>query len=178
MTSGSRSEKVRIRKYKDSDYNACRSLWVELVQYHVDIYNTRFGRGGDLGIGFDEYLINPDRRGTWVAESDGQTIGLVGLVVSGPEHGEIEPMVVSEKFRGKGVSRLLMNRVVAAAKKAGVRFLSINPGARNKQAFSAYVKLGFKNVWTVQLIRELNPPPERKIRWLPGLKIHDNELGY
>jgi hypothetical protein len=52
----------------------------------------------------------------------------------------------------------------------------VQPGARNKTAFNTYVKLGFKNIWTVQLIQELNPPG-RPIKWLPGIKIHDNELG-
>jgi GNAT superfamily N-acetyltransferase len=178
MTSSSGSGKVKIRKYRDTDYKVGRELWVELVQYHMDIYKTAFSSGSQMGHGFDEYLKNPDRRGTWVAESDGQVIGLGGLLVSGTEHGEVEPMVVAEKFRGKGVSRALMNRIVAEAEKAGVRFLSVRPGARNKRAISAYFKLGFKNVWTVQLIRELNPPPGRKIRWLPGLKIHDINLSY
>ena len=178
MTSKSRSEKVKVRKYKDTDYKVGRALWVELVQYHMDIYKTDFTSGRQIGQGFDEYLKNPDRKGTWVAEYEGQVIGLGGLLVHGPEHGEVEPMVVSEKHRGEGISRLLMDRIVAEAEKAGVRFLSIHPGVRNKQALSVYVKLGFKNVWTVQVIRELNPPPGRKIKWLPGLKIHDNELNY
>jgi GNAT superfamily N-acetyltransferase len=169
--------KIKIREYRDSDYEACHALWIELVQYHVDLYMCPELIGPEPGFGFKLYLDNPSRKGTWVAEVDGKVVGLSGLLVESPAHSELEPMIVSEKYRGIGISTALMQRVVAEAKKTGVWFIGVHPGARNTVAFNRYVKGGFNNIWTVGLIQELNPPG-CPIKWQPGIKIHDNELGY
>ena len=176
MSVNNKPDGVTIREYRDSDYDVCLSLWKELVQYHIELYKSRPLGGLDPGHGFKEYLDNPNRKGTWVAEIDGKVVGLSGLIVESPAHSDVEPMMVSEKYRGRGVSAALMKTVIAEAKKTGVWFLSVQPGARNKAAFNTYVRLGFRNVWTVQLIQELNPPQGGGIKWQPGLKIHDNEL--
>jgi GNAT superfamily N-acetyltransferase len=176
MPAKNKSEKIVIREYRDSDFDVCLSLWKELAQYHVELYECPELMGPDPGHGFKEYIVNPARKGTWVAEIDGKVVGFSGLLIESPAHSDLEPMIVSEKYRNRGVSAALMKKVVAEAKKSGVWFLSVQPGARNKTAFDTYVKLGFRNIWTVQLIQELNPPG-RPIKWLPGIKIHDNELG-
>jgi GNAT superfamily N-acetyltransferase len=176
MTSKSKSGKITIREYRDTDYDACLSLWKELSEYHVELYKCPEIGDPDPGQGLKGYLDNPTRKGTWVAEIDGKVVGFSGLLVESPAHSELEPMIVSEKYRGRGVSTALMQRVVTEAKKTGVWFISVHPGARNKVAFNRYVKGGFKNVFTVGLIQELNPPG-RPIKWLSGIKIHDTELG-
>jgi len=178
MSVDDRLNNIIIREYRDSDFEVCLSLWKGLVQYHIELYKSRPLGGPDPGLGFKEYLDNPNRKGTWVAEIDGKVVGLSGLIVESPAHSDVEPMMVSEEYRGRGVSAALMKRIVSEAKKAGVWFLSVQPGARNKAAFNTYVRLGFKNVWTVQLIRELNPPEGGGIKWLPGMQIHDNELSF
>ena len=173
-TDGELSDIV-IREYRDSDYPVCRELWAELVRYHQVLYQTLFSGSDDPGRGFDKYLKNPIRRGTWVAELYGNVVGMGGLYVESEAHGEVEPMIVSEKYRGKGIGGALMKQIVTEAEKTGTRFLSITPGARNEKSLSAFARMGFKNVWTVQLIRELKR--ESGIKWRPGLKIYDNELG-
>ena len=168
--------KLTIREYRDSDYEVCRELWAELVRYHKDLYDDFTLGGSDPGSRFDNYLNNPIRHGTWVAEIQEKIIGMGGLFIESHVHAEVEPMIVSQTYRGQGIGKALMREIVNAAEKAGVRFLSISPGARNADSLAAYVKMGFNSVWTVQLIRELKPEPG--IKWQPGLKIHDNELGY
>ena len=168
-------ELVVIREYRDSYYKVCRELWAELVRYHWVLYQMSVSGSDDPGRGFDEYLSNPMRHGTWVAEFEGRVVGLGGLFVESEMHSEVEPMIVSETYRGKGIGSALIKKIIAEAEKTGAHFLSIRPGARNKNSLSAFVKMGFRNLWTVQLIRELKTEPG--IKWLPGLKIHDNELG-
>ena len=176
MSTDSLRNKIKIREYQDSDFETCRSLWAELVEYHQCIYEADSLGGDDPGQGFERYMANPLRRGTWVAEINGKVVGLVGLLVESEEHSEVEPIVVSGPYRGQGIGGVLMRRVVAEAEKSGTRFLSIRPGVRNKNGLAAFTRLGFNRVWTVQLIRELKPTSIKK--WLPGLKIHDNELSY
>ena len=67
--------KIKVRDYHDSDYTTCRSLWKELTQRHVDIYEDPAIAGDDPGRGFNGYMNRSDRCGTWVAEVNGQVVG-------------------------------------------------------------------------------------------------------
>lgn len=165
-----------IRNYQKSDYEVCRSLWVELTQHHRDIYEDPSIGGDDPGHGFDGYLENPQCHGTWVAELGERVVAFGGLLLHSKEEGEVEPVVVSRPYRDKGIGTRLVEHVVEQAREIGVRFLSIRPVARNKRAISLYVRLGFSTVGAVQLFQDLSSSYDRK--WKPGIKILDNELRY
>ncbi|HEY31575.1 MAG TPA: GNAT family N-acetyltransferase [Dehalococcoidia bacterium] len=167
---------ITIRDYETRDYDACRSLWVELTQHHRDIYEDPSIGGDDPGHGFDEYLENPRRQSTWVAESEGQVVALAGLLLHSKEEGEVEPVVVSQPYRDRGIGTRLVEHVVKEAKEKGVRFLSIRPVARNERAISLYARLGFSTVGAVELLQDLSSSYDRK--WKPRIKILDNELRY
>jgi len=166
---------ITIRDYEIKDYDVCRSLWVELIQHHRDIYEDPFIGGDDPGHGFDRYLENPRRQGTWVAELGGQVVAFGGLLCNS-EEGEVEPVIVSQPYRDKGIGTRLVEHVVGEAKKKKVRFLYIRPVARNERAISLYVRLGFNTVGAVDLLQDLSSSYDRK--WKPGIKIFDNELRY
>src|ERR1700757_14335 len=99
------TSEIIVRDYAESDYGACRSLWAELTEYHRGIYGDPSIGGDDPGAGFDDYLAEPHRIGSWVAESRGLVIGLTGLLDRGPS-AEVEPVVVAESARHRGVGRL------------------------------------------------------------------------
>ena len=174
---------ITIRDYETKDYDVCRALWVELTQHHRDIYEDQSIGGDEPGGGFERYLTNPQRHGTWVAELKGQVVGLAGLLThSHPEEGntrmggEVEPVVVFQPYRDKGIGTKLVKHVMEQARKTGVRFLSIRPVARNERAISLYVRLGFSTVGAVELLQDLSSSYERK--WKSGIRILDNELRY
>ena len=48
--------------------------------------------------------------------------------------------------------------------------------ARNKDAISFFVKLGFNLMGQIELFQELSPSLERT--WKPGIAIHGKELRY
>ena len=56
----------------------------------------------------------PERVASWVAESGGRVVGLTGLLDRGTS-GEVEPVVVTDLFRGRRIGRLLIERVAAEA---------------------------------------------------------------
>ncbi|MBM4048528.1 MAG: GNAT family N-acetyltransferase, partial [Planctomycetes bacterium] len=129
---------IHVREYRAADYGACRSLWAELTERHRLIYGDASIGGDDPGAGIDEYLANPARKATWVAEADGAMVGLAGLIVRGKE-AEIEPVVVSSVYRSRGAGRALVRRAVEQAVHSGIRFLSVRPVARNAEAISFFV---------------------------------------
>jgi GNAT superfamily N-acetyltransferase len=169
---------IQIREYQNSDYDLSRALWGEMAQHHADIYEDPSIAGDDPGRGFDEYLSRIDRCGSWVAESDGQIVGLAGLIDTVGEEGvaEIEPVVVSVDSRRKGIGTQLVRRVRQEARNKGFRFLTVHPELRNERAFALYVRLCFNLVGHVELFQDLSPDSERT--WKPGIEILGKKLKY
>ncbi len=166
---------ILVRGYASSDYSACRSLWVELTEQHRRIYQDSSIGGDDPGSGFDSYLAVPERVASWVAESEGSIVGLTGLLDHGTS-GEVEPVVVTERFRGRGVGRRLIDRVVAEAVTRGYEYLAIRPVARNVDAIQRFFDAGFRTLGGhVDLTMDL---AERRHRWLDGAHLHGLDFQY
>ena len=164
-----------IREYRDTDYSACRDLWRQLTDRHRLIYGDPTIGGDDPGSGLDDYLANPDRRASWVSEINGSVVGLVGIIGSG-DGGEVEPVIVADGYRSRGVGRALVARAVSEARQLGIRFLSVQPVARNIEAMSFFIANGFDIVGHVDLFQDLQP--ERGREWKPGLALHGKQLRY
>jgi GNAT superfamily N-acetyltransferase len=166
---------VVVRSYADGDYDAGRSLWAELTEYHRGIYGDPSIGGDDPGAGFDDYLAEPHRIGSWVAESGGLVIGLTGLFDRGPS-GEVEPVVVAEAARNHGVARLLIGRVVEESRGRGYEYLAIRPVARNAAAIRRFHAARFTALGGhVDLTMDLAP---RRHEWLPGASLHGLDFDY
>ena len=167
--------KITIRKYQYSDINSCRDLWAELNQRHRDIYNDQNIGGKDPRSYFDTYINNEKLRGPWVAEVDGQIVGITGLLVEG-EEADVEPVIVSSKYRNFGIGKILIKHIVQEAKNYKVRFLSVKPVARNVEAISFFIDAGFNIIGQIDLFQDLSLNSKRE--WRTGITIHKNELKY
>jgi len=169
------TELIIVRDYAERDYDACRSLWAELTEYHRGIYGDPSIGGDDPGAGFDDYLAEPQRTGSWVAESRGQVVGLTGLFDRG-RSGEVEPVVVAEAARGQGIGRMLIGRAVEEARARGYEYLAIRPVARNVAAIQRFHAAGFRALGGhIDLTMDLAP---RRHEWLPGASLHGLDFDY
>lgn len=164
-----------IRNYQPRDYDMCRTLWEELTEHHREIYGDPRIGGDDPGQGFEEYLANPKRRASWVVEIQEQIVALAGLVVNG-EESEIELVVVSSCYRSKGIRTMLVRHVVEQARCMPVGYVKVRPVARNKEAISFFVRLGFDLLGQVELFQDFFRAPRSK--WETGISIHGHILGY
>jgi len=166
---------VSLRDYTGRDYDACRALWAELTAYHRRIYGDFAIGGDDPGSGFDDYLAEPRRVGSWVAEVHDSIIGLTGLINRGTS-GEVEPVVVAETARGQGIGRMLIGRVVEEAMARGFEYLAIRPVARNVAAVRRFHAAGFRTLGGhIDLTMDLAP---RRHEWLAGASLHDLDFDY
>ena len=159
---------VTVRSYRPSDHSAGRRLWSELTNQH----NRMYGEPAvDGGAGFEEYLTRLDLSGLWVADhADDGVIGLVGLIMRG-RAGEVEPIVVTTSHRHKGVGRLLLRHVAAAAKKRNMTALTISPASRNVDAIRSMHSAGYDVVSSFELTFDLNRSPHE---WQQeGLELHE-----
>ncbi len=164
-----------IRDYSDSDFSECRDLWVELTQHHREIYEDPTIGGGDPGSGFDDYIKHNNLRGLWVADAEGDIVGMTGLLSEGDEV-EIEPVVVSISHRSKGIGQMLIERALIEAKALGATFFNVRPVARNISAIEFFMKSGFNVMGRVELFQELKPESKRK--WRKGINLHGHSLRY
>jgi GNAT superfamily N-acetyltransferase len=166
---------IIVRDYAEGDYCACRSLWAELTMYHRSIYGDSSIGGDDPGAGFDGYLAESHRVGSWVAESHGRVVGLSGLLDRGAS-AEVEPVVVAETVRGQGIGRMLISRVADEARARRYEYLAIRPVARNVAAVRRFHAAGFRTLGGhIDLTMDLAP---RRHEWLAGASLHGLDFDY
>ena len=169
------TSEIVVRDYAESDYAACRTLWAELTEYHRSIYGDPSIGGDDPGAGFDDYLATSQRMGSWIAESRGRVVGLTGLFDRG-RSGEVEPVVVAEAARDRGIGRMLISRVIEEARARSYEYLAIRPVARNVAAVRRFHAAGFRTLGGhIDLTMDLAP---RRHEWLPGASLHGHDFDY
>jgi GNAT superfamily N-acetyltransferase len=171
---------IHIRLYTPADLHSCRSLWEELTQHHRDIYADPTIGGDEPGLFFDRHLAQIGAERIWVAVLDTQVVGLVGLMVDEREADEgvgvVEPIVVARSHQGQGIGQALLTYMVGEAKKSGMRFLSVKPVARNKEAISLYHTCGFQILGEIEMVMELQPSESNT--WKSGLEIFGHAFKY
>ena len=140
-----------IREYRTDDREQCRSLWHELTEWHREIYQDQNIGGKHPEDYFDKHLAKVGANNLWVAAHNAKVVGLVGLMSALYDEVEIEPLIVSRVYRGKGVGTQLVQAVVAEARRRGLRSLNVSPVARNVETIKFLYHLGFKNLGQIQL---------------------------
>ncbi len=161
-----------IRKYQQGDLEACRLLWIELVERHRMIYEDPTIGGENPETHFDRHLSKVGDENIWVAEMEGKVIGMVGLMRNHDD--EVEPLVVTSDYRSQGAGGALLEHAVAMARSMGIRFLSIKPVARNLEAISLFYRKGFDKLGHIEMVMDLQQ--EAGIVWRPGPEIDGHQF--
>jgi GNAT superfamily N-acetyltransferase len=151
---------AKIRHYRPADHDSCRRLWAELTTWHRRIYNDRRIGGSDPGRHFDVHLKEHGPKNVWVAEVDGEVVGMAGMI-PGKEGPELEPLIVSEKCRGRGIGRQLSEIAIQAARRQGASMLVVRPVARNDTAIRFFHEAGFDTLGHIEMFIDLTPAARR-----------------
>jgi GNAT superfamily N-acetyltransferase len=163
-----------IREYQPVDLEGCRELWRHLTQRHLDIYDDQTIGGDDPRPYFDEhYLTLPTFHKAWVADEDGDLVGLVGLLVDGDE-AELEPIVVRPTHRDKGVGALLAQRAIDEARSLGKKWINVRPVGRNVEAIRFFRREGFEVLGRL----ELSLPLSTDVEGRPETDVHGVSFRY
>jgi N-acetylglutamate synthase-like GNAT family acetyltransferase len=166
------TDKIVIRKYRPIDKESCRGLWRELTEWHRQLYEDPHIGGLHPEDYFDKHLKKVGADLLWVALIDYRVVGLVGLMVE-EEEAEVEPLIVSQPYRNRGIGRRLLETVIVEVRRLDVRFLSVKPVARNIETIKFVHKQGFKNIGQVELFMDLS-----KKQWKKGLNLFDLQFNF
>jgi len=81
----------------------------------------------------------------FVMREDGAPVGMGAIKRIGPDHGEIKSMHVLAELRGRGLARVLLDHLIAAARADGIAQLSLETGAQPSfgAARALYERAGF-----------------------------------
>lgn len=82
----------------------------------------------------------------WLAKAGEEIVGTVGILPEGHGIFELIKMCVAEKWRGKGISKLLMETCLQKVKELGGERIILFSNHQLKTALKLYEKYGFKNV--------------------------------
>jgi ribosomal protein S18 acetylase RimI-like enzyme len=86
------------------------------------------------------------RGGIWVAETGGSVVGCVALRPLADGAGEVKRMYVDAAWRGAGVGRALLERVIASARERGYGQLRLGTLRDMIAAQALYRSLGFVEI--------------------------------
>ena len=145
---------MSIRKGVESDIDGICALSNEINMEHYlnmpkDFLKPDGTNRDDL---YWKGFLEGDDSIVYVAEEDGVIVGAVSASVSSTAlvsfivpraRCQVETIVVTEKYRGKGFGRMLMSSVEAFAKEKGATDIRLDVMSFNSGAIEFYKELGF-----------------------------------
>jgi len=85
------------------------------------------------------------RRGeSYVAEADGEIVGVYVLLPTRPETVEIVNVAVAEPVQGRGIGKRLVHHAIQTAKLSGFKTIEIGTGNSSVGQLVLYQKCGFR----------------------------------
>lgn len=82
----------------------------------------------------------------YLASLEGTIIGTAALIKEGIGHFELAKMTVTPSFRGKGISKLLIEKCLDTAREAGAAKIILYSNSQLQTAISLYLQYGFQHV--------------------------------
>ena len=134
-------DQIEIIEYQEKYHQSFRELNLEwLDKYHLT-------ESHDLLVLNDPKGTILDRGGfIWLAKVGDEIIGSAALMNEGHGKFELAKMSVTETWRGKGISKMLIETCLQKAKEIGAKKLSLFSNHQLQTALKLYEKYGFKHV--------------------------------
>ena len=82
----------------------------------------------------------------FVIRQDGAPAGCGGIQLFGIEYGEVKRMYVRPACRGRGMGRMMLDRLAEHALEHGVTLLRLETGIHQREAIELYERYGFRRI--------------------------------
>ncbi len=143
-------KKPVIRKSNENDIISINKLFAELIKFE-----SRFSNNITSNIQIEgdyNYIFNDDKSILFVVELDNKIIGFIYAYekeldeVFINKEVFIEAIFILEKYRNKGIGKLLMKELEKWCYAKNIKYIDIDVMKNNKEALSLYGKIGYKEV--------------------------------
>lgn len=152
---------IKIRKFSDSDYNKIVCLVDDFQNYIVSIDQKKIVKPFDSKEDCKKYLDQliddtAKKKGAfYIAESQGEIVGFIQGIIDDNEdtlyslshksgaHGWIGEVYVDSSYRGQGIARLLIDKIILYFKEMNCSGVRLSIMANNENAHNVYSKIGF-----------------------------------
>jgi len=131
---------VSIRKFQPGDEASFRTLNEEWIVRHFVLEDKDREVLGDPV----KYILNPGGEIIFATVGE-QTVGCCALAPEGPGEYEVAKMAVTEAYRGKGIGRKILERVIAEARAMGATHLYLETNSK-LTASHLYESIGFRHL--------------------------------
>jgi ribosomal protein S18 acetylase RimI-like enzyme len=147
---------VVIRQATKADFDQVGRVFSEENRYHSEIVPGVIQVAEPIMTQewYSAVLDNPDRS-LWVAQVDEAVIGVVLVKeMTSPDdpifcqrkYAYVDEVVVAERFRGRGIGRLLMERAEQWAMERGLGEIELNVWEANQSAIGFYEGLSYETI--------------------------------
>ena len=142
-------EAPHIRLAEKRDIPRIVELYRELTITTSEVEHGRSPSLADYEQVFAEICSDPRQR-LLVAEQQGEVVGtIVLLVVPNLSHNAtpwafLENLIVTEKYRRRGLGRMLLQHAIELAKKSGCHMVELCSDVRRNEAHILYNSMGFE----------------------------------
>lgn len=92
-----------------------------------------------------KYILDPGGA-LIMAFQDGAAVGTCALLAMGGGSFEVAKMTVSERLRGQGIGKKLLEHVIESAREAGAKRLYLETNKKLATAIHVYESLGFRHL--------------------------------
>lgn len=157
---------VTIRLYQHGDAEAFRKLNEEWIAKYFRVEDQDLIQLGD-----PESTILAAGGQIVMAVAGEETIGCCALISAHPGVFEVAKMAVSERFRGHGIGRKLLEQTIAKAKTMGAHTLELASNWKLANAVHLYESLGFRHLPP----ERIEPSPYRRANVFMELRLSDPE---
>jgi ribosomal protein S18 acetylase RimI-like enzyme len=126
---------MHVRPVTDEDRLPLARLYAAIAEERIYI-------GGEPPVDIEKRAASYKLDGFFLAEADGEIVGMLSVYPSYHGFGEVG-MSVAKEWRGRGVGSALMEQAIAFARERGLHKLSLDVFAHNEAAIKLYKKHGF-----------------------------------
>lgn len=133
---------ARIRRFRKADARAVRRL-VEAVLREHGLWRSHIPFMSDL-----EDVARAYRRpGDFlVVEAGRRIVGSGGVLPCGRGRGSLQRMYLLKAWRGRGLGRAVLERLLASSRERGLKELTLETAPRLKPAIALYRAYGFSRI--------------------------------
>ena len=140
-------DNIIVRPARADDFDFVADLMVQaLSPFYDGDHHAHARRIFDTHIagGHDQVGQFSSGQHMFIAEQDGQQVGLIHVVVKKQGTVKISPLIVSTNYRGKlGIGSMLLKHAEDFARSLGARQIYCTVAAPNKKALGFFLKKGF-----------------------------------